>query len=78
MANFTPSKASRNPGAATLPAAKRAQASERRPGRVVRGLVSFPVSVYGWLSGPPTTQLERTQASLVEAKNIQRGGFLIA
>lgn len=78
MAKFPSNKVSRNHGAATLPAAKRAQASERRPGRMVRGLASLPVSVYDWLSGPPTTKLERTQASLAEARNTQKGGILIA
>ena len=73
MTTFTPG----NANTAALPAAKRAQGNERRAGRIVRRAASLPVSLYGWLSGPPMTSLERERATLAEARNSRGGGTLI-
>ena len=66
----------REVSSAETPAAR--QASKRRPGRVVRRLVSSPVSFYNWLSGPPLTELERSRAKLAYTEGVQGRGALIA
>ena len=38
--------------------------------RLVRRAVSSPVSLYLWLSGPPTTSKDRMQAKLADARNL--------
>ena len=81
MTTFTLDKVSRNSTAAEIPAAEQAPdagprpafapASQWRPGRVVRGLASFPVSLYGWVSGPPLTSRERLRVNLAYVRNSQ-------
>ena len=39
------------------------------PVRIVRELASSSASLYGWLSGPPSTELERSRATLTNVSN---------
>ena len=69
----TESESARAPGVL----ANRA-ASDRAASRVVRGLVSSPLSLYLWLSGPPLTSKERTRAELADARNaLYRRGLVV-
>ena len=76
MSTLTLDKFPRNANSAATPAAR--QISKRRPGRIVRRLVSSPVSFYNWLSGPPLTNLDRAQAELSYAEGVQGRGWLIS
>ena len=71
MTTFTTDKVSRNSATAEISAAEQAPASQWRPGRVVRGLAAFPVSLYGWVSGPPLTSRERLRVNLAYVRNSQ-------
>ena len=42
--------------------------------RIVRKLVSSPASLHAWLSGPPTTSLERKRAQLADIRNSRGSG----
>ena len=44
-------------------------AQEWAASRMVRRAVASPVSLYLWLSGPPTTSRDRMQAELADARN---------
>ena len=58
--------------ARTVPASRQGSgrtAREWAASRMVRRVVSSPVSLYLWLSGPATTSRERTQAELADARN---------
>ena len=77
MAKFTPGKISRNIDSAALPAARRAQAGHGRSGRIAHRIASLPFSLYGWVSGPPITKLERERAALADARNLRGRGTLI-
>ena len=37
--------------------------------RIVRRIATPPAAIYNWLSGPATTQQERSRAELAEVKN---------
>ena len=77
MAKFISEKVSRNGGTAALPAVTRARSGQRRGGGFVRRLASVPGSLYGWVSGPALTNLERERATLAEARNSRGRGTLI-
>lgn len=77
MTTFNADKNSLNPDTATLPAARRAQAAHGRPTRLARQLVSAPASLYGWISGPPMTNLERERATLADVKNSKGAGTML-
>ena len=68
MTAFRIDRVSRNGGVAESPAARRVA------GRVGRRAAA----VYGWLSGPPVTGLERDRAALAAARNFpgRRGPFI--
>ena len=68
MTAFRIDRISRNGGVAESPAAMRAT---RRIGRRA-------AAVYGWLSGPAVTELERDRAALAAARNFpgRRGPFI--
>ena len=72
MTAFNRNQVSRNAPVAASPAAQRAM--RRGAGRVGRRVAAL----YGWLSGPPVTELERSRAALAEARNSQgrRGLFI--
>ena len=42
--------------------------------RIVRKLADSPASLYAWLSGPPTTGLERKRAQLADIVNSRGSG----
>ena len=65
----------RNADTAETPAAR--QISKRRPSRIVRRVASSPLSFYNWLSGPPMTNLERSRATLADARNLVGRGTLL-
>ena len=46
--------------------------------RAARRAVFSPVSLYLWLSGPPSTRLERERAALAYAEGVQGRGALVA
>ncbi len=46
--------------------------------RTARRAISMPASLYLWLSGPPSTQLERERATLAYAEGAQGRGALVA
>ena len=48
----------------------------RGPARIVRELASTPLSFYNWISGPPTTQLDRRRAQMAEITNSHAHRFL--
>ena len=45
--------------------------------RAARRVVSSPVSLYFWISGPPLTELDRERATLAYAEGAQGRGALI-
>ena len=45
--------------------------------RAARRVVSSPVSLYLWLSGPPLTELDRERATLAYVEGAQGRGALI-
>ncbi len=55
-----------------------AHANKWAASRAARRLVSSPVSLYLWLSGPPLTELDRARANLAYAEGAQgRRGLIV-
>ena len=63
--------------AETGPVNAAARANNRAVTRAARRVVSSPVSLYLWLSGPALTQLDRERAALAYAEGAQGRGALI-
>lgn len=77
MTTIKTERISANPDTAALPAARRAQAAHGRPTRLARRLASAPASLYGWISGPPMTNLERERATLADVSNSKGAGTML-
>ena len=77
MAKFTSRKVSQNGDTAALPAARKPQPRQGWRGEIVRRLAYVPDSLYGWVSGPAMTDMERERTTLAEARNSRSRGTLI-
>ena len=74
MATLRQDKTSPDATAADAPA----RADKWAVTRAARRAVSSPASLYLWLSGPPSTRLERERATLAYAEGAQGRGALVA
>lgn len=75
MATLRPDKTSPSPGAKDANAP--ARVNKWAVTRAARRVVSSPVSLYSWISGPPLTELDRKRAALAYAEGAQGRGVLI-
>ena len=67
MAKFTQATESNKARTTGVPAKR--QTGDLAASRVARRLVSSPMTLYLWLSGPPATSQERERAELADARN---------
>lgn len=67
MTASTPNK--RNTASLASESRPKAQADRWATSRIVRRLATPSAAIYSWLSGPATTQQERSRAELAEVKN---------
>ena len=74
MATLRRNKTSSDAGAANVPA----HAGKWAVTRAARRAISSPVSLYLWLSGPPSTRLERERAARAYAEGAQGYGAPVA
>ena len=77
MATFSEVQLSATTDTAVMPAARRLLAMQAKPARIALRLASIPASVYGWASGPATTNLERERATLADVRNSRRGRTIL-